>query len=195
MFMENTKIILIVFAIVATLCNSCFRINDVEIDKNINDEPFLKSVNYYNLKHLANWKLDASFVEDSVSIHNINGLYYGGYYYYMKRVEDTIYNLSIEYYDSNNDTLFIPKECYMRYETDYFQHVILFGENSDTLFHYKASLFGALNKVFISGKYYYQYLFFGLNKKQLDFFLLHEDSLTSIKGQNLPLLPELDSLR
>jgi len=171
---------------------SCLRVNEVKIDKNTFGPPFLTAAKYYNITNQKKWRLDVSFVEKNIKLYDTtNDLYLGGFYYYKKKVKDTLYFLSIEYYSSKRDTFFIPNEFYKRYENDAFQHVILFGKNGDTLFHYKADLFRSLKKVFISGMYYYQVFFSGgLNDKQMDYFLMHQDSLTHVKGANLPKLPE-----
>ena len=171
---------------------SCTRINEQVIDKSISEPPFLDAAKYYYIRNLTKWRLDASFVENNTSVFGdtTDDYYTGGFYYFKKREKDTLYLLGFEYYSSKHDTIFIPKEFYKRYENDAFQHVILFGENGDTLFHYKADLFGSLKKVFISGKYYYQVLFFEINSKQLKYFEKHKDSLIRVKGNNLPELPE-----
>jgi len=170
-------------------------VSEQKIDKSNSEPPLLAAAKYYHISDLKKWRLDVSWVEKNFKLHDtINVLYSGGYYYYKKKAKDTLYLLHFEYYDSKYDTVFIPDEFYKRYENDAFQHVILFGKNGDTLFHYKADLFRSLKKVFLSGKYYYQYIFFEeMNNKQRDFFIMHKDSLIHVKGHDLPKLPEYNN--
>jgi hypothetical protein len=153
--------------------------------------PFRKAIAYYNIKNISNWKLYEAFKEKNGL--NIDGYKYsGGFYYYKKTINDTIYWLAFEYYFNNNDTIFFPREFYKRYEDDYFQYVSLYGKNGDILFSYKAALFGRLTKIFITGKYFYQYFCNELNSKQHIYFIMNKDSLKKIRGHNLPKLPEAD---
>jgi hypothetical protein len=133
--------------------------------------------------------MDNVLYQDSVVFANSDMIYSGGIFYFKRVDEDTICKLSYEYYCCSADTIFIPKEFYRRYADEEFQYIMLLGKNSDTLFYYKASLFGKLQKVFITGKYYYQYRFGQLDSFQRRYFKIHKDSLMHVKGNNLPLLP------
>ena len=157
----------------------------------ITSEPFIKAAEYYSIKNLNEWKEDLILEQNIEKIFNDSN-FFGGFYYYKKEVVDTLCFLAFEYYKSENDTIFMPKKYYKRFISDFFQHIIRFGENGDTLFYYKASLFGELNKIFIQGKYNYQYVFNCLNKNQRQYFRKYKDSLTKVKGHNLPPLLELE---
>lgn len=144
---------------------------------------------YYNINNHNGWGIKKSFMKDEISFPVMDDEYSGGRCYYQKIDKDTIFRLAFEYYESNNDTMFVPLDYYQRYEEDaFYQHIILFGEKSDTLFHYKAPMFEEMIKIFIRGEYYYKYLFNILNKQERLYFIENKDSLTAIKGNNLPPL-------
>ncbi|MBU1370140.1 MAG: hypothetical protein KJ578_12640 [Bacteroidetes bacterium] len=151
--------------------------------------------NYYQINDRSEWD---SIMEATGEIENAfqtGKSYFGGYYAFKKSINDTIYSLYFEYYFNDTDTIFVPFWLYKRFIQDDFQHVLSFGEGGDTLYYYKAELFGRLKKFFISGEYYYQYEFNELKIHERDYFEKHKDSLTRVKGSNLPPLPKLDSIQ
>ena len=186
--MKYLLIILLIF-----LINSCQNHynNESYYQSDTLSQPFLQATEYYTIEDLNGWELDVAFEESDKLKFETDNYYSGGLYYYRKIDTDTLLKLSLEYYESKDDTIFIPLGLYKRYRDNYFQYVILYGKNQDTLFHYKASLFGSLNKIFIKGKYYYMYRFHNLNNRQVKYFKKNKDSLTKIAGHNLPALPEL----
>jgi hypothetical protein len=181
--MTNKFFITLIILILLISCNDN---DDLEIDV-----PLLKAQEYYKIEIKSSWKSVLVLQQDNENLF-LNSKYFGGFYNYEKKQESRLYFLSFECYWNENDTVFIPKDYYVRYTDSGFQHILLLGENQDTLFHYKASLFGELNKVFIRGKYYYQYKFGEFNTAQRVFFKNNIDSLKKIKGNNLPylLVPE-----
>lgn len=171
------------FSLIAIL--SCER--NIELPKE--SSVFLMAAEYYNIQDIGGWILKKELAENNVSFNDLQKKYSGGVFYFQKINEDTISRIVIEYYSSTDDTIFNPIEYYKRYEeSSFFQHVILYGEGGDTLFYYRSEMFGMLIKTFYIGKYYYQYKFHELNKKERLFFDRNRDSLISIRGNNLPKL-------
>lgn len=77
------------------------------------------------------------------------------------------------------------------FTVDNYEHTLCLSF-SDTLYHYRKAKGNKAKKEFFSGWYYYKY---NLSKEQYTvgqkaFFELHKDSLTKLKGNNLPTLPE-----
>lgn len=155
-----------------------------------NDNYFVLAKSYYNIKNADGWKIDIASIDTSSAYFNTDEIYTGGFFQFKKYVSDTIYKMAFEYYTSKSDTLFYPLDYFKRYEDDDYQYILSLGENGDTLYFYKAFLFGDLHKKFISGKYYYQYIYTNLSRGQRTYFEQHRDSLTRIKGSRLPKLPE-----
>lgn len=153
------------------------------------DIPFSAAVEYYSIADTRGWSEELILEENNINfIDSID--YFGGFYHYKKAVNDTIEFLSLEYYESLDDTILIPKEYNKWFKKDFTQHVLQFGENGDTLFYYTASLFGSQPIVFQKGKYNYQYMFNLLSDHQRKYYITHQDSLSKIYGNNLPPLPE-----
>lgn len=147
--------------------------------------------NYYHIDDRSEWDSIMEATGEMENAFQTGESYFGGYYAFKKSINDTIYNLYFEYYFNDNDTIFAPFWLYKRFIQDDFQHILSFGEGGDTLYHYKAELFGRLKKFFISGEYYYQYEFNELKMHQREYFKKHKDSLTRVKGSDLPPLPNL----
>ncbi|MBI9035915.1 MAG: hypothetical protein JEZ03_15745 [Bacteroidales bacterium] len=191
--MKHINQYLIHNAIICTMITFLFFSCTTNQENRIKNSPSFKSViDYYQLSLVdKQWNIEREMVSDSVPLFRNDNLYNGGYYTFRKEVGDTLHHIDCEYYESIGDTIFIPDVYYKRYEDDYFQYVFLLGENSRILFHYKTSLFANQKKFFYHGKYYYQYRFNELNEGQRDFFEHNRDSLTNIKGHNLPKLPEI----
>ena len=68
-------------------------------------------------------------------------------------------------------------------------HTEYFDKRNKMMFHYEFPRRGYYSFTFISGKYYFDYLYGTLNPKQKLFFETHEDSLIHVKGDKLPPLP------
>lgn len=68
------------------------------------------------------------------------------------------------------------------------EHTIKMGSN-DTLFSYYVG--ESRDTVFQIGEYYYRFIYFKLDTAEQKYYLLHKDSLKSIRGDNLPKLPFL----
>ncbi len=188
--MKNIISLLIIIAIGILLsCNN----SDSDI---ITTRDFEKAREYYAITDASKWELRGSQLDGDNRDRGEETGYWGGIFYYQKVDADTTYRLSFRYYESINDTCFVPREYYKHFvENAYYQHVILYGENSDTLFYYRAEMFGSMIKVFRRGKYYYKYKYGELSLGESLYFEENSDSLTAIKGHNLPKLLELnDSL-
>ncbi len=152
-------------------------------------KPFSAAKEYYSIEDAQGWSEDLILEENNKNF--IDSMdYFGGFFYYKRSVNGTIEFISIEYYESLYDTIFIPKEYNKWFRKGFTQHVLRFGENRDTLFYYTASLFGSQTKVFQKGKYNYQYLFNLLSDHQRIYYRNHQDSLSKIWGNNLAPLPE-----
>jgi len=216
MYLNNK--ILTIFIILITLISSCNNTTKEEalivdsIDSTL--LPLSKISSYYNMNELSGWKLiRTAFINDNATFpmnskflsskivwvkfqDGDSSQWYsnsGGYYYYEKTGNDTICRISLEYYCSDKDTLSIARDYFVRYEIpeEGHQHIILLGKNSDTLYHYKAWLFGDMNKQFIRGKYYYELGYGKLTRGQRYFMELHKDSMIAVRGDILPEIPEI----
>jgi hypothetical protein len=147
---------------------------------------------HFNEKNEYEWEIDFETTgEDHTFLEGET--YFGGHYGFTSQKNDTMYSIYFIMYVNENDTVFAPYWLYKRFIHDGFQHILSFGKGGDTLYHYKAELYGRLKKLFVRGEYYYLYEFNELNQYQREFFEKHRDSLTSIKGGNLPPLPNLQS--
>lgn len=178
------------FIVIFFLAIGCHNVQHSDSNKSYS-EPLKYVLDYYQMENdFPYWELDKAITQDSGIIVGVNDSYSGGYFYFTRIENDTLSWLAFEFYTSKTDTVFSPIELYKRYENRFYQYVLLLGKNSDTLFYYKAPLIRDLHKIFISGKYYYQYLFNELNSNQRDYFLHHKDSLTKIKGDSVIQLPE-----
>jgi hypothetical protein len=151
------------------------------------------SLNYYNEKKSNLWQNELTLTQKIDDALFTDDSYFGGYFAYKKKINDTISSLYFELYFNDNDTIFIPKQYYKRYIKEGWQHILSFDKGGDTLYHYKAELYERLLKFFIRGEYYYRYQFNefdDLNERK--FFEQNMDSLTRLQGTNLPPLPIID---
>lgn len=159
------------------------------------DTIFIYATNYYKIHDKYGWEKEMEATGFHVNALQTGETYYGGYYSYKKEENHTLYDLYFELYFNDNDTIFIPHHCYKRYISDDWQHIVSFDKGGDTLYHYKAELFGRMMRFFISGEYSYKYEFGEMNSYERSFFEKHKDSLRSIRGMNLPPLPgSLDTI-
>ena len=65
--------------------------------------------------------------------------------------------------------------------------------STDTLFSYVEK--DNDEKLFIRGEYYFKYTFLKMTTDEMKYFLLYEDSLTRVRGNNLLRLPALDEVK
>lgn len=152
------------------------------------DVALIYSLNYYNNVTPVMWSNEQMLTQKVDNAFQTGDTYFGGFYSYKKTINDTISSLYFEFYFNENDTIFIPKHYYQRFLKDGWQHILSFDKGGDTLYHYKAELFGRLKKFFISGEYSYKYEFGEMNTDERLFYEHHKDSLKRIKGMNLPPL-------
>lgn len=139
---------------------------------------------YYKVD-TAGWSFDNNY------LRNYNHVLLNATNYFMKKTEDSLWLhvFEIDIYDE--DTSYVPWELHKRYENSGLQHIISYGKGLDTLYYYKATLFGDMHKIFITGKYYYEYENHELSNNQRKYFLNHYDSLLRVKGNKLPELPDV----
>jgi len=160
------------------------------------DTALIYSLNYYNIVTPLLWKNEQMLTQKVDNAFQTGDTYFGGYYAYKKTINDTMSSLYFEFYFNDKDTIFIPGHHYKRYISDNWQHILSFDRGGDTLYHYKAELFGSMKKFFISGEYSYKYEFCGMNSDERLYYEHHKDSLKRIKGMNLPpLTGTLDTLK
>jgi len=121
------------------LC-SCNHVNNVNSDErfgNITDQLtehcIHKTGEFYHIDQ-DGWRLDTGF------IRNYKKVVPGIINYLTKNSGDTIYWHSFILEISDKDTIYNPVEFYKRYESNGFQHILLLGKGSDTLFYYQAVL-------------------------------------------------------
>ena len=140
---------------------------------------------YYSIKDFSKWKLELAQADEITFMNYPNNEFFGGEYYFNNIEGDTISRIVITYYVSPTDTQLVHIDYYKFWiEKDkYKQHVILFGEGADTLFHYWTPLFGKMRKYFERGIYHYEYKFyyFKLSEEQREYYEQHRDSLNRIK--------------
>lgn len=154
------------------------------------------ALNYYNIEDEKKWENVMEIVSLDTNTFFTGDEYSGGYYAYKKLTVNTMDVLYFEFYCNENDTIFIPVHYYQRFIKDGWQHILSFDKSGDTLYHYKAELFGRMKKFFISGEYSYRYEFGEMNSDERMFFEQHKDSLKRIRGMNLPpllIMPEQSS--
>lgn len=122
------------------------------------------------------------------------------YYSLQKQIGDTTYSLSFSYFKNGNDNFYKIDDYIKAYSVNdsVYEMALL---NSDTLYFFKCSS-ASLNKApgipvefnnlkFEVGKYYYMYKRGRLNWGQKEYFENNMDSLTRIRGNDLPELPDL----
>lgn len=122
------------------------------------------------------------------------------YYSLRKQIGDTTYSLSFSYFKNGNDKFYKIDDYIKSYSVNdsVYEMALL---NSDTLYFFKCSS-ASLNKApgipvefnnlkFEVGKYYYMYKRGRLNWGQKEYFENNMDSLTRIRGNDLPELPDL----
>jgi len=148
------------------------------------------ALNYYQIEDVKSWENVMEIVGVDTNTLFTGDEYFGGYYAYKKQINDTIFDLYFIMYVNETDTIFAPYWLYKRFIQDGFQHILSFDKGGDTLYYYKAELFKRLLKFFVRGEYYYKYQFYEFdNYNERIFFEQNIDSLTRIKGMNLPPLP------
>jgi hypothetical protein len=108
------------------------------------------------------------------------------HFQFEKSKGDTSMVLHI-YLDNKSDSL--SYRINKNFTDSDFGYRLLYGD--DTLYYYKFPLGREKEKEFIRGKYYYLRSRLELSEGQACYFDLHQDSLTSIPGNNLPPLPEI----
>lgn len=106
-----------------------------------------------------------------------------------KTYTDTTYILKFGKYDTVSDFRFVYFE--RRFKHDDRKYYLTTNLHSDTLLLYYHAVNDSLNPQFEVGKYRYLAQNGGLSDEQLMFFNLYSDSLTRIKGNKLPDLPEI----
>jgi hypothetical protein len=171
---------IIIFIVSFLLNNSCSNIilnNYVKEVKKIN-----------NRVTLNDWSIYQKYtISDGTS-----------FFYLKKNKNDTIYRLQFSYYKKNKEVNFL--DYYISYcvNDDYYELSLV---NDDTLYFYTCKNsdydegrgpfrnFDRMN--FITGKYYFMCKFGKLYAEQRNYFENHKDSLTKIRGNDLPDLPEL----
>jgi len=178
-YLANKYVTLMCSSILLIFLYSCNQEKLIKSTDQLTAYCLKKTGEYYNIDPQG-WNLDTA------SIRNYTQVVPGITNYFYKKTADTIYWHSFILEISNSDTFYNPDYLYKRYESNGFQHILLLGKNSDTLFYYQAGLFGDLRKLFVQGKYYYMYKFHQYNREQSDFFKKNIDSLTRIRGHNLP---------
>lgn len=122
------------------------------------------------------------------------------YYSLRKQIGDTTYSLSFSYFKNGNDKFYKMDDYIKSYcvNDSTYEMALL---NSDTLYFFKCNS-ASLNKApgipveynnlkFEIGKYYYIYKRGSLNWGQKEHFENNMDSLTRIRGNDLPELPDL----
>jgi len=151
------------------------------------------ALKYYGIQDKQRWVNVMEIVSvDSNTLHT-GEEYFGGFYAFKKQHNDTIYDLYFIMYVNEHDTIFVPYWLYKRFIQDGFQHIFFFDRGGDTLYYYKAELFKRLLKFFVRGEYYYKYQFYEFdNYNERIFFEQNMDSLTRVKGMNLPPLPIIE---
>lgn len=113
----------------------------------------------------------------------------------FKKVNDTSHyaELYISKYDSTmgerEEKVYYVLQYIKSYLDSRHKHFIFYKNGKDTLYYYKAPLNDLDNKIFVMGKYQYQYTFPMLDSSQAKYYLQHKDSLDMIRGNDLPPLP------
>ncbi len=142
-----------------------------------------------NQIELKGWEVIQKFTIDQVTDYSLR-----------KMIRDTTYSLSFSYYRNGNEKFYKVDDYIKSYiVNDSTYEMALF--NNDTLYFFKcnsASLnkdhrnpVGFNNLKFEIGKYYYMYKRGRLNWGQKEYFENNLDSLTRIRGNDLPELPDL----
>ncbi len=180
----NKQVIILVLLVAISFFYNCSN----NLVKNNNDKIYhfcLAEMNkYYNID-TTGWTFDSNYLK------NYNHVLLNATNYFIKKSEDSLWFHVFEIDIYNKDTSYVPWELYKRYESSGLQHIISYGKELDTLYHYKATLFGDMHKIFIRGKYYYKYINHELSNNQRKYFLNHYDSLIRVKGNKLPELPDV----
>jgi hypothetical protein len=120
------------------------------------------------------------------------------FYSLVRRTPDTVYYLDINIVQ--HDSIWNPGEIVYSvsafrkvFRNEGFEYVL--NGLRDTNYYYKYPRNNPDSLVFITGKYYYLYRYNLLNFNQKNYYLKHADSLNKIKGNNLPIIPELDATK
>ncbi|AHM62931.1 hypothetical protein D770_23430 [Flammeovirgaceae bacterium 311] len=119
----------------------------------------------------------------------VGPLYKGNEYDYhqlMKEDGDTIKYLHL-YHNPKVDTILYR---YVRTYTDS-THMYLIGSDNDAFYIYREPNEGDRELEFITGKYFYLYSTSRLTEGQSCYYKMYADSLKTIKGNDLPPLPEI----
>lgn len=132
------------------------------------------------------WKIDNVLWEKDVKFYN-----------FKKTISDTFYFLDFDFII--NDSIYSILSYEMQFEDNKFIYRLNLDKNGDTLYFYKHPLiedgdvFRIKKMVFYSGKYKFLYNAGRMKIGQRRYFEKYSDSLTKIKGDNLPPLPNLES--
>ena len=106
-------------------------------------------------------------------------------YQFIKQDGDTSKALQLIYIPKEDRIVFHLQRTF--YDSTHKHHL---ESNTDTLFYYRSPLDNEYELEFITGKYQYLYSRLKLSEGQHCFFEMHKDSLRSIRGNDLPPLPE-----
>jgi len=112
--------------------------------------------------------------------------------YATKHFADTVLGIRVHRHIVSEDRViyeFRDANREFNFESDFVDYQGL-DENLNVIYWYKYRREDEAEMVFVSGKYYYQYLEGLLNEHQQKYFLQNKDSLMQIRGNNLSTLPE-----
>jgi len=115
---------------------------------------------------------------------------YGGYHSvsFQKSDLDTLKHIIILL--DSNDRPFRVHEYKKNFQVDDKLKYFVRMNSTDTLLAYFEKNSG--DKFFVAGEYYYKFMSLNLDSGQRKYFMLYKDSLTRIRGNDLPELPNLN---
>jgi hypothetical protein len=158
----------------------------------INLKSHLKELQKENSQiNIKNWDVIQNYSNGVETFYNL-----------QKQIVDTTYFFQFSHFKDGNKNSYITDDFVKSYSVNnsYYEMSLLnndtlyfFKCNSDSLNENSAGYHKINNLNFVIGKYYFMYRRFRLNSEQSDYFENNMDSLTKIRGNDLPKLPGLPS--
>lgn len=164
---------IVLFLLMLNVLFSCVR-KDKQLEKYLHDINHRK----ITIVDTNGWHIEHSYKDNYYALYSIS-----------KNNMDTMIDFSFKYY-FDRDT-FIIEDYYKLYPSKNGEYFYSLRLKEDTLYLYKLDSLFAIEKEFVVGKYYYLYKYNHMSENQKRYFEAHKDSLLKIRGDSLPLLPEI----